>query len=142
MRLGDKLFEGIGFVSPFPVERVQIIFSTEVPVVGSFTVNRTEQFKLLDDRSRFEIENFANGFFDFHFVHRSRPKGIDGNTNRIRDIRSRKQIGLRIGQLSRQQPRFSQRIYPCKPPNGPLWKDLFPRTRRRRGGPFLRRYRQ
>src|SRR5271166_4273394 len=84
MRLGDKLFEGIGFVSPFPVERVQIIFSTEVPVVGSFTVNRTEQIKLLDDRGRFEIENFANGFFDFHFIHRSRPEGIDRNTNRIR----------------------------------------------------------
>src|SRR5271157_4245936 len=84
MRLEDKLFEGIGFVSPFPVERVQIIFSTEVPVVGSFTVNRTEQFKLLDDRSRLEIENFANGFFDFHFVHRSRPKRIDGNADRIR----------------------------------------------------------
>ena len=92
MRLGDKLFEGIGFVSPFPVERVQIIFSTEVPVVGSFTVNRTEQFKLLDDCGRFEIENFANGLFDFHFVHRSRPKGIDGNTNRIR-------IPDRVGKL-------------------------------------------
>src|SRR5213596_3319273 len=79
--LSHSLLERLGLIGAFPRDRIQIIDTSEMTVVGCFAIDRTKQIELLDDFCRFEVENFPDRPLKFFFVDFAGTESIDADAN-------------------------------------------------------------